>query len=112
MLPMEWLNGESGVIGHVVDTSVCEAYPVVSGTFCLSKCQLLVGTHDEQIGQTSSRPQYAPDVTSRMATAFATFSWTITRYHSCFSGLKTDFKKMLHRVLGRGKAHANHPSGR
>jgi hypothetical protein len=81
MLPVEFLNGGSGISGHVVDTSVFEAYPVAGGTLCLSKCQLLMGAHDEQAGQTSRTPQYVPDVTTTMAPAFGTFSWTSLHHY-------------------------------
>jgi hypothetical protein len=75
MVPAEHLNGGTGVSGHVIDTSVMEAYPGVDA-FCQNKCAMLMGTHDEQVGQTKYAPQYAPDVNSTMQSIFGTFDFT------------------------------------
>jgi hypothetical protein len=75
MVPAEHLTGGTGVSGHVIDTSVMEAYPGADA-FCQNKCAILMGTHDEQVGQTTNAPQYTPDVNSRMQSIFGTFDFT------------------------------------
>jgi hypothetical protein len=70
MAPQEFLNGGSGTTGHVIDTSILEAWPGASTTVCASQCQPLVGTHDEIKENTSAPPQYAPDISSLLPGGF------------------------------------------
>jgi hypothetical protein len=77
-LPIEFLNGGSGTSGHVIDTSIVEAYPVNGVRLCNNNCQLLAGTHDEQQGQTSNPPQYIRDMA---ADALPSMFGTINELH-------------------------------
>jgi hypothetical protein len=73
MVPVEFLNGGTGVSGHVIDTSVFEAAPTTS-SLCTT-CAPQVGTHDEQVGQKTNPPQQTPFVTSTMIAAFGSFDF-------------------------------------